>query len=91
MLLPTGVRAENFLLENGYIELNTRSVYYRFFVGDDKQLVLLTSQQKDFLINNLSNANNPAQQKEMQELLERNDDLQSRSILRCIENRFLTK
>lgn len=86
----TGVRAENFLLDHGYIELNTRSVYYKLSIENDKSPRLLTSQQKDFLINNLPNANNAAQLKDMKKLLDRNDELQSMSILSFVEEKYLS-
>ena len=91
ILHPTRIRDEYFLFENGYIELDSRSATFRFFIGDknNKQTQLLTSEQKDFLINNLVNANNNSQLEDMNNILKHNDDLQEHQILNYLEDKYL--
>ena len=85
------IRAEDYLFEHGYIELNSRGATFRFFIedGTSKRMRGLSEEQKDFLINNLSNANNDSQLEDMQRLLKYNDDINSKRILNCIGDKYL--
>ena len=54
----TGIRAENFLMEKGYVVYYANSVQHRFCIGfgAKSRMMLLTAEQKDFIVANLSNA-----------------------------------
>ena len=54
----TGIRAENFLMEQGYVVYYANSVQHRFCIGfgAKSRMMLLTAEQKDFIVANLSNA-----------------------------------
>lgn len=84
----SGIKSEELLFENGYIEFNSRGVSKRFII--DGKIVLLTNEQKDFIINNLKNANNSDQLKLMEKMLQQNDDLAERSILSYYEKQYDT-
>ena len=86
------IHAEDYLFEHSYIELTSRSASFRFFVGNGTSKRIrraLSDEQKDFLINNLSNANNDSQLEDMKRLLKYNDDINSNWILHCVENKYL--
>lgn len=83
-----GYEAEQFLYEKGYVGFYARSVGFKFLVGtdDNKKVRLLSDKQRDFIINNLSNANNMNQQKDMEDLLEFDDGYRNENILQYFEN-----
>ena len=83
-----GYEAEQFLYEKGYVGFYARSVGFKFLVGNDnnKRVRLLSDKQRDFIINNLSNANNMDQQKDMEGLLEFDDGYRNENILHYFEN-----
>ena len=64
----TGIRAENFLMEKGYVVYYANSVQHRFCIGfgAKSRMMLLTAEQKDFIVANLSNALTVEQRKSME-------------------------
>lgn len=74
-----GIDAENFLFDQGYVIFYARGVSRRAFV--DGNLVLLTSEQVNFIVDNLENANNSDQRKELDALLQDHEAISEGSIL----------
>lgn len=74
----TGIRAENFLMEQGYV------VYYA-----NSRMMLLTAEQKDFIVANLSNALTVEQRKSMEALLRQDEECQEKSVLSRMEAKYL--
>lgn len=80
--------AENYLFDIGYVEFNSRGASKRYIV--DGKILLLSSAQKDFLIENLSNANNDDQRKEIMEILDYDDGYREDSMLNHYEKKIVT-
>lgn len=88
----SGVQAEDFLFDKGYVGFYARNASHRFVIGrgEERKILLLTDEQKDFIINNLVNANNDEQRTEMQKILEYDDAYREDSILHHYENKILS-
>lgn len=88
----SGIQAEDFLYEKGYVGFYARSASHRFVVGEgkEKRIVLLTDEQKDFIINNLANANNNDQRVEIENILAYDSDYREDSILSRMEDKYIT-
>ena len=62
----TGIRAENFLMEKGYVVYYANSVQHRFcWIWCEKQNDAIDSGTNDFIVANLSNALTVEQRKSM--------------------------
>lgn len=77
---PTGLDYEEFLFSKGYLEIASRYVSHSCMrgasIGDtDFPHIHLSEKQKEFLQNNLENANNEEQVKWMMDLLEFDEDV----------------
>ena len=83
-----GYQAENFLYDKGYVIFATRGAS-RKSIMNDGTIVLLSQEQKDFIINNLSKANNNDQRESIIEMLKLDDDLREDSFISVIENKYL--
>lgn len=81
------LHAEDFLYEQGYVGFYARNANHRFLVNG--KVVLLTDEQVDFIINNLSKAYNDDQKKAMEDLLSYNDAYSERSILHYYESKII--
>lgn len=86
-----GIQAEEYLLDRGYVVFYADGVQHRFLSKscDAGQLLLLTGEQKNFIIDNLSNANNSKQKEELENLLLSDMEYQENSILSRMEERLL--
>lgn len=80
----TGIRAENFLMEQGYVVYYANSVQHRFCIGfgAKSRMMLLTAEQKDFIVANLSNALTVEQRKSMEALLGKMRSVKRRAFCR---------
>ena len=87
----TGIRAENFLMEKGYVVYYANSVQHRFCIGfgAKSRMMLLTAEQKDFIVANLSNALTVEQRKSMEALLRQDEECQEKSVLSRMEAKYL--
>ena len=87
----TGIRAENFLMEKGYVVYYANSVQHRFCIGfgAKSRMMLLTAEQKDFIVANLSNALPVGQRKSMEALLRQDEECQEKSVLSRMEAKYL--
>lgn len=83
-----GYQAENFLYDKGYVIFSARGVSHKSIMNDGT-IVLLSQEQKDFIINNLSKANNNDQRESIIEMLKLDDDLREDSFISVIENKYL--
>jgi len=79
----SGIEAEQFLFSQGYVGFYSRDVSHRFIV--DGNIILLTSEQVDFVIMHLNEALNADQKREIEKLLEDNEAYSERSILKHYE------
>ncbi|MBA4699210.1 MAG: hypothetical protein H2212_07210 [Ruminococcus sp.] len=87
-----GMQAEDYLYEKGYVFFYSRNAQKRFRGNVSPKIILLLSeQQKDFIINNLSNASNDSQRKDMIEILEWDADYREDSILSVMEVKLLNE
>lgn len=88
----SGIQAEDFLYEKGYVGFYARSASHRFVVseGEERRIILLTDEQKDFIINNLVNANNDDQRAEIENILAYDSDYREDSILSRMEDKYIT-
>ena len=82
----SGIKAEDFLHEQGYVGFYSRDVSHRFIV--DGNIILLTSEQVDFVIMHLNEALNADQKREIERLLEDNEAYSERSILKHYERKI---
>lgn len=78
-----GIEAEDFLFDQGYVIFYARGVSRRAFVN--RNLILMTDAQVDFMIQNLGNANNADQKKEMEDLLHDHEAMSEHSVLSYYE------
>lgn len=85
-----GLQAEEYLLDQGYVIFYMDGVQHRFQVKvcDVVKPLPLTSQQKDFMVKNLSRANNFRQRMEMENLLHYDMECQENGILSRMEERL---
>lgn len=83
--IKSGLDAEKFLFEKGYVSFNARSANHKW-ISDTGNIILLTEQQRDFIINNLENANNQDQERDIKELMEWDDAYREDHILHHYEN-----
>ena len=83
----SGIEAEDFLFNNGYIEFNARGASKRYIV--DKKILLLSDEQKDFLVKNLENTNNQEQKDAIMEILDYDDGYREDSILNHYERKIV--
>lgn len=88
-IFHSGIDAENFLLEQGYVGFYARGASKHFFEKDTGKLMLLTDEQRDFIINNLINVNNFDQKLDVEQILEYDHDYREDSILSHCEEKFL--
>lgn len=85
-----GYDAEKFLYEKGYVGFYARNTGHTWISKQDKRIILLSDEQRDFIIKNLSSANNDDQRKSMEELLEWDEGYREDSILHHYENKIVT-
>lgn len=85
----TGIESERLILEKGYIGFYSRDVGFQWFVNHS--IRTLTDEQVTFVVENMKYANNSQQKQSIQELLERNDDVESRNILDFAERAATSK
>ena len=83
----SGIEAEDFLFNHGFVEFNARSASKRYIV--DKKILLLSDEQKDFLVKNLENANNQEQKDAIMEILDYDDGYREDSILNHYERKIV--
>ena len=85
-----GMQAEDYLYEQGYVFFYSRNAGKRFMGNESvKKILLLTDEQNDFIIANLCSANNDAQRKDMDEILEWDADYREDSILTRMEDKLI--
>ncbi len=75
----TGIEAEDFLYEQGYVGFYSRSVSHRWLINH--HFCMLTDEQFAFILSNKANALNSDQENSINELLQWNDDYKESSIL----------
>lgn len=80
------LEAENYLFEIGCVAFYARSSEHRW-INSDKQVLILTDMQRDFIIKHLKNANNNEQKESLLELLEWDDGYRESNLL-SIRNSF---
>ena len=80
------IEAENKLFDEGYVELNSRSASFRFFINHKERT--LSDKQVAFLEENLTNTNNDDQLKEIESSLRMNADLKENLVLSTVESRM---
>ncbi|MCH5267660.1 MAG: hypothetical protein J1E62_04875 [Lachnospiraceae bacterium] len=85
----SGIQAEEFLLDHGYVIFYQNGIQHRFQAKEygAGAWLLLSGEQKDFIIKHLSGANNPGQRLEMERLLLHDMEYQEHSILTRMEER----
>lgn len=83
----TGIEAEDFLYEQGYVGFYSRNVSHRWIVNH--HICMLTDEQLDFILSNKVNALNSDQEASINELLRWNDDYKESSILGRYEKRVI--
>ena len=84
-----GYEAEKFLYEMGYVGFYARSVGHKWISNENKRIILLSDEQRDFIIANLNLANNDDQKKSMEEILEWDNGYREDSILHHYENKIM--
>ena len=83
----SGIEAEDFLYEQGYVGFYARNASHRFIVNGN--IILLTDKQLDFIINNIDKANNDDQRKDIEDLLRYNEDYSEHSIIQHYEKKII--
>ena len=94
----SGIKAEDFLYDQGYCGFYARGASHRFLVNVNenekakdakkKRVCLLTDEQHDFIISNLANANNDDQKAEIEEMLEWDSEYREESALKYYEDKY---
>ena len=79
--IKSGIKAEDFLYEKGVVGFFSRNAGHRFISEEKGNILLLTKEQLDFIINNLDNANNDEQKNAIKEILDFHDGYASGYIL----------
>lgn len=85
----TGIKAEDFLYDKNYVGFYSRNASKRWHHSETKNLMLLTSSQIEFIVNNLDNALNKDQLEEIMEVLKWNDDFKEDLALNSVSKKYV--